>query len=132
MATIPVGLHPSALAISPAGSELYVANTDSDTVTVVDTRTRAILRTIDLRPYVGAPVGASPDGLAVSEDGSTLYVANAGDNDVAVIRLGPPGSTSGVDRVAGLIPTGFYPLRAGPRSSSQLLVVNMYGLGPAR
>ena len=128
VATIPVGLHPSALAISPAGSELYVANTDSDTVTVVDTRTRAILRTIDLRPYVGAPVGASPDGLAVSQDGSTLYVANAGDNDVAVIRLGPPGSTSGVDRVAGLIPTGFYP-SALALSSSQLLVVNMYGLG---
>lgn len=126
--TLATGLHPSAMALNPANSELYVANTDSDAVTVIDTRSNTVLRNIDLRPYAGAPVGASPDGLSVSADGATLYAANAGDNDVAVIQLGPAGSTSGLDRVLGLIPTGWYPAGLVARSST-LYVVNMYGIG---
>ena len=125
VASIPVGLHPSSLAANPTGDEAYVANTDSDTVSVLDTRTQRVLRTIDLHPYAGAPVGSSPDALAVSADGRTLYVANAGNNDVAVVTLG---DGTGLDRVAGLIPTGYYPT-ALAIVGSRLDVVNMYGLG---
>lgn len=127
---IRVALHPSALALNPSNEELYVANTDSDTVSVIDTATSRVLRRIDLHPYAGASIGASPNALAVSSDGSTLYVANAGNNDVAVVELASPGSTVNDDRVAGLIPTGWYPSAVAlDGSESTLLVLNMYGLG---
>ena len=128
VATLATGLHPSALAMNRASGELYVANTDSDTVSVVDASGHRLLRAIDLHPDAGAPVGSSPDALAVSPDGGTLYVANAGDNDVAVVQLGPPGSTAGVDRVLGLIPTGWYPAGLALHANV-LFAVNMYGLG---
>jgi YVTN family beta-propeller protein len=128
LVTLATGLHPSALALNPAGNELYVANTDADTVAVIDTAADVVLRTIDMRLYAGAPVGTSPDALAVSPDGSTLYVANAGNNDVAVIALARSGSVSGLDRLTGLIPTGWEPTAISVRSG-QIDVVNMYGLG---
>jgi YVTN family beta-propeller protein len=125
-----VGTHPSALATNPARPELYVADTDSDTVSVIDTTTNRRLRTIGLAPYPGAPVGTSPNGLAVSPDGRTLYVANAGNNDVAVVRLGGPAPARPADRVAGLIPTAWYPtaLALAPDGAT-LYVANGKGLG---
>jgi YVTN family beta-propeller protein len=128
LGALATGLHPCAMALNPTNSELFVANSDSDTVTVIDTAKNAVLRTIDLRPYAGAPIGTSPDAVSVSADGGTLYVANAGNNDVSVVKLGAPGSTSGLDRVEGLIPTGWYPAGVAVRSN-MLFVVNMYGLG---
>src|SRR5262249_38108973 len=77
---IKVGSHPSALALNPLSDELYVADTDSDTITVIDTAQKKVVRTFSDRPFNGASIGASPNGLAVSPDGRTLYVANAGDN----------------------------------------------------
>jgi YVTN family beta-propeller protein len=128
--TLSVGEHPSAIALNPVNRELYIANTDSDTITVVDSDSATVLRTIDERPFSGAQVGASPDGLAVSPDGTTLYVANAGDNDVAVVKLVTAGSTSAADKIAGMIPTAWYPsaLAINPAGST-LFVVNMKGLG---
>src|SRR6185503_18331466 len=41
MTQIPTGLHPSDLALSLDGNTLYVANANSDTITVVDTQARA-------------------------------------------------------------------------------------------
>jgi YVTN family beta-propeller protein len=128
LGVLATGLHPCAMALNPTSSELYVANSDSDTVTVIDTARNTVLRTIDLRPYAGAPIGTSPDAVSVSPDGGTLYVANAGNNDVSVVKLGTPGSTSGLDRVQGLIPTGWYPAGVAARSNV-IFVVNMYGLG---
>jgi len=63
----------------------------------------------------------------VSPDGSTLYVANAGDNDVAVVRLATAGAA---DRIAGLIPTAWYPsgVTMDPAGST-LFVTNMKALG---
>jgi len=124
---IKVGNHPSALALNPQREELYVADTDSDTITVIDTAQGNVARTFSDRPFDGAGIGASPNGLAVSPDGTTLYVANAGDNDVAVFRLAHGGSA---DAPSGLIPTGWYPSAVAIDPSGQeLFVVNMKGLG---
>jgi YVTN family beta-propeller protein len=125
--TVTVGMHPCAIATSPTRNEVYVANGDSDSVSVLDATSGAVLRTIDLRPYPNAPVGASPDGLTVSPDGSTLYVTNAGDDDVAVVRLATGTSP---DRVAGLIPTAWYPSGvAVDPTGTTLFAINMKGLG---
>jgi len=125
--TVRVGTHPSAITTSPNRDEIYVANTDSDSISVLSASTGSVLRTIDMRPYTNAPMGASPNALSVSPDGSTLYVANAGDNDVAVVRLATAGAA---DRIAGLIPTAWYPsgVTMDPAGST-LFVTNMKALG---
>ena len=104
--SIKVGQHPSALKVNRLRSELYVANTDGDTVSVIDLKTGAVARTIDLAPYPGAPVGSSPNAFALSPRGDTLYVANAGASALDVIALGDRRQS---DRIAGRIPTGWYP-----------------------
>jgi YVTN family beta-propeller protein len=126
--TVHVGTHPSAITTSSTADEVYVANTDSDSISVLDASTGTVLRTIDLRPYADAPIGASPNALAVSPDGATLYVANAGDNDVAVVQLATAGGAT--DRVAGLVPTAWYPSGVAlDPTGSTLFVTNMKALG---
>ena len=80
---IAVGSLPSALAVSADGKRLYVANTGSNSVSVIDTITN---KRIDADPSifcVDIGVGSSPSALAVS--GTRLYVANTGNGTVSVI-----------------------------------------------
>ncbi len=124
-ADIEVGLHPSALALSRNGGRLYVANANSDSVSVIDTSTNHVVRTISVTMNRKTPLGSSPNALAVTSDGRTLYVANASNNAVAVIDLARGGSNP-----EGFIPTGWYPtavtLSADER---QLFVASGYGFG---
>ena len=118
--------HPSALAANPARDEVYVADANSDTVSVLDTRTDAVKATIPVGLVPGGPKGATPDGLAVAPDGRTLYVALAGENAVAVV---------GLDRraVRGFIPTSWYPADVDVTPDGRALVVtnrNDSGAGP--
>lgn len=101
-AQIAVELHPVALVWDEARHRLYVANGNSDSVSVVDTRTDAVVRTIAIRPFGPAAHGAAPTALAISGDGATLFVACGGINAVAVVR-----TADGVTQ--GLIPTAWYP-----------------------
>ncbi|ODQ95249.1 Ig-like domain-containing protein [Mycolicibacterium holsaticum] len=81
---IRVGPAPSALALSPDNTRLYVANTGSGTVSVIDTTT--YLR-VDANPSVlsmDIRVGAAPSALAFGSDGR-LYVANRAGKSVSVI-----------------------------------------------
>src|SRR5262249_20905150 len=48
VAQIEVGLHPSGLVLSPDRSRLYVANANSDTVSVIDTRSDTVVETISV------------------------------------------------------------------------------------
>ena len=121
LASITVGTHPNKAIADRSGKHLFVANGDSDQVSVVDTAADKVSRTISLAPYPGAQVGSTPDALALSPDERTLYVANAGNNDVAVVD-----TASG--NVRGLIPTGWYPTSVLPLNG-QLLVTNAKGLG---
>ncbi len=130
LATVAVGLHPGALAIDPVRPRLYAANTDDDSVSVVDTDSDRVAGTISLAPYPGAPEGSVPDGLAVSSDGRWLFVANAGNNDVAVVDLGDPAAAAAAPRVVGLIPTAWYPTTVTvSRDGRTLWVTNAKGLG---
>ena len=78
-ATIPVGNGPLAVAISPDGKKVYVANAyDTATISVIDTSTNTITSTV--------PVGGTwPYGVAVSPDGARLYIAKTDSNTVSVI-----------------------------------------------
>ncbi len=122
---IDVGLHPSALAVSPKADRLYVANANSDTVSVIDTESDRVISTLAVRPWRSAPLGSSPNALTVSADGKTLYVANGANNAVAVVR---PYDTK--NSVRGFIPTGWYPTAVALTADGrQLCVASGYGLG---
>ncbi len=76
---IPVGHNPQRAVITPDGREVYVSNTDSNTVSVINTRSDTVTNTLQ--------VGAQPGALVVSGDGRYVYVANNG-GDVSVIDTG--------------------------------------------
>jgi YVTN family beta-propeller protein len=118
---VPVGTHPVAAVLDPTGTRLYVADAESDEVTVVDTATAKALRTWPLAPYQGAQVGVSPSALALSADGSQLYVTGAGNDDVVVLD-----TTDG--HVRGALPTAWYPTSVTV-AGDRLLVTNGKGLG---
>jgi YVTN family beta-propeller protein len=115
--SIPVGTHPVAAVLS--GKRLYVANGESDTISVVDTKRGTVTDTWSLSPYSGAQVGVSPSALTL--DGDRLYVTGAGNDDVLALDTGN-------GHLLGALPTGWYPtgvVVAGKR----LLVLNGKGLG---
>jgi YVTN family beta-propeller protein len=98
------GLHACALALSPNGKFLVVANAGSDTLSVIDTRTDKIVETICARQNPGDPFGAQPDALAFDWTGKKLFVCNGTQNAVAVFQFKP-----GASKLLGLIPVGWFP-----------------------
>ncbi|MFF7234664.1 Ig-like domain repeat protein, partial [Streptomyces sioyaensis] len=80
---ITVGLHPIGVAIDPSETFVYVANSGSNSVSVISTSSNSVVTTL-----VGASYGFStPWDLKVTPDGSTLYVANNGNQTVTAINL---------------------------------------------
>ena len=65
----PVGSTPDALALSPDGKRLYVANADNNDVAVIDTSNAAESRVLGF-----LPTGWYPSALAIAPDGKTLYI----------------------------------------------------------
>jgi YVTN family beta-propeller protein len=60
-----------------SGSFLYVANSNSDDVSVISVATNAVVATI--------PVGDGPGGIGITPNGAFVYVSNSGSNSVSVI-----------------------------------------------
>jgi YVTN family beta-propeller protein len=121
---IEVGRHPTAMAVDEARQRLYVANSNSDSVSVIDTRSNSVLENIPIQPFERKVAGAAPEALALGKDGQRLYVACAGLNAVAVIALRPSA------RLEGLIPTAWYPNHVAVSPDGNYLAVStMLGVG---
>jgi YVTN family beta-propeller protein len=125
-AQVATGLHPSDLALSHGGNTLFVANANSDTVTIIDTHTKTVRETLLVRPDPTLPFGSEPDGLALNSDEKTLLVACAGNNAIAVVRLPYARHTNTL--VQGFFPTDWYP-GAVVADKSFAYVANVKGLG---
>ncbi|MCL6094554.1 MAG: YncE family protein [Actinobacteria bacterium] len=76
--TITTGTEPSAFAVAPDGSTVYVANRGSDTVSVIDAYTDKVTSTIK--------VGLEPDAVATSSNGAFIVVANLDDNNINIVN----------------------------------------------
>jgi YVTN family beta-propeller protein len=120
---IPVGRHPTGVAWDEQNGRLYVANGNSDTVSVIDTRARTRLRSIAIAPFRERKIGLAPTDVEVSSDGATLYVTLGGVNAVAVYGL--PGG-----QFRGLIPTGWYPSSIDVSADGRTIAVGaLFGVG---
>jgi YVTN family beta-propeller protein len=129
-AELAVELHASALAASPDGRYVVVANTGSDTLSVIDTRKDQVIEKIWTRQTPADLFGAQPNALAFDRSGSRLFACNGTQNAVAVIKFHPQERES---KVLGLIPVGWFPgaVAFDPQRSA-LYVANIKGIGAAK
>jgi YVTN family beta-propeller protein len=77
--TLQVGANPTHLAASPVRNEIYVVNTQSGTISVIDAEANRIAATI--------PVHRLPSFVSVDSTGHRAYVANSGSNTISILDL---------------------------------------------
>ncbi len=123
------GLHPTGMALF--GSALLVANTYSDTISVIDTATNHVMRRLNLglpisTPGQGPAYGAAPVSIAVDNAHGVAYVALYNANSIAVVDL----SGSATRPVMGLIPVAYAPGSVVlDTADNELIVANDKGIG---
>jgi YVTN family beta-propeller protein len=125
--TILTGLHPTGMAFYK--QYLLVANTYSDTISVIDTNTNEVAWTINLGLPIGVPgtgqsaYGAAPNSIAVNAKKDVAYVALYNANAIAVVNL----KTSAV---SGMIPVAYAPSSVVlDAANNTLIVANDKGIG---
>jgi YVTN family beta-propeller protein len=126
-----IGLHPTGMATF--GDALLVTNTYSDTISVIDTATNRVMRTINLGLPIRVPgqkhhaYGAGPNSIAVDEHAGIAYVALYNANAIAVVDLS---GSSDDECVLGMIPVAYAPASVVlDRTDHRLLVANDKGIG---
>jgi YVTN family beta-propeller protein len=123
---IATGLHPTGMALF--GTSLLMSNTYSDTISVIDTATNKVTRTIDVSlpikvPGQKAAYGAAPVGIAVDAKTGVAYVALYNANAIAVVDI----ATGAVE---GMIPVAYAPGSiAFDAADNVLIVANDKGVG---
>jgi DNA-binding beta-propeller fold protein YncE len=130
---IPVGGAPTKMTLNRAANRLFVANANSDTVSVVSLPDGGLVSQLSVatagRSGASSLLGSNPNDVALSPDETTFYVTLGGNNAVAVFRLGDrdrgasPGRASLPSTLLGLIPTGFYPHAVAVDATGQALYV---------
>lgn len=101
-ATLPGGVGPFGVAITPDGNFAFVTNQGSDDVTVIETTNNTI---------VGGPipVGNGPERIGFTPNGAFAYIANFNSNFVSVINTSTLAVTSVPMGVAGCRGIGVTP-----------------------
>src|SRR5919198_1181222 len=120
--SITVGLHPTAMYVK--GTALFVANTNSDTVSVVDTTKDEVVQTIETRPWPSSTVGYAPTSIAMTDDAHLLVTLGRA-NAVAVYRY--QGDPQQPVSYIGLLPTDYYPATVA-FVGGQIVVTNTRGI----
>ncbi len=125
--------EPTRIILNPRQTRLYVAESSSDSVAVINTKTHQTIEEIGTTAPKSVFAnqkgfkGSSPNSVAVSADGGFLYVTNGGANSVAVIRLAHDGDGEGGSgarsELQGVIPTGWYPNSVSVRADGSMLYV---------
>lgn len=143
---IAVGGQPNKMLLNRDQDRLFVANGNSDSVSVIDTASDTVLEEFNVTAPKSVLTkadklrGANPNSLALTPDERFLLVTNGGTNSVAVVKLGlmeheaKHGGSDDRDeahedgrksKVIGLIPTGWYPNSVSlSKNGDTLYVVN--------
>ncbi len=123
--SIPVGLQPTAL--YRHGSTLFVANSNDDSVSIIDTGRRKVTQTFNANPLPGSTAdGHHVNGITMP-DNEHLLVSLGRDNALAV--YGFEGAQAPVS-YQGLLPTDFYPSGVQTNTArGEVVVTNMRGIG---
>ena len=114
--------HPTDMTLDRHGRLLYVANANSNSVTVIDIHARKAIETLHTALSPDAPIGSTTNSVALDETDHTLYIANADNNYLAAFDVSQPGHS----RSLGFIPVGWYPTCVRV-SGGTLLVANGKG-----
>ena len=122
---VPVGRQPSGTAFSVDGRSLFVANSDSDSVSIVPLDPTKPVQTTSLQSSNDPGFGLMPTDVNPDPDGRTLYVACGGLNAVLVADVGQ-GLT-----VRGSLPTAWYPVSMVQQGGT-LWVACTKGIGSRR
>ena len=118
-----VGKNPEEMLFSADGAALYVAASDSDSVSVIDLTTpMGTVRQNFLGGGATAPRGISPSALAWGPNGR-LYVTEANENAIAVFDV-----NTGFTQV-GRIPTEWYPTDVEVLSDGTVVSLTGKGVG---
>ncbi|MER6105883.1 bifunctional YncE family protein/alkaline phosphatase family protein [Streptomyces sp. NPDC001832] len=123
--SIDVGLHPTA--VYAKDGALFVTNTATNDVSVVDTRNNKVVQTIAAQPWPEASVGYHPNAVTLTDDGH-LLVTLGGANAVAVYRYTSPQEPVSY---VGLLPTDFFPSEI-TTVGDQVVVSNTRGIDARR
>ena len=105
IARILVGSHPNDLCQTHDGRYLFVANSQDNTVSVIDAVRFRVLETLDAALYPDSPEGSTSNSIALNNGDKRLYIANADNNCLSVFDVEHPGHSIS----KGFIPTGWYP-----------------------
>src|ERR1700761_4717268 len=103
---------------------LFVANTNSDTVSVIDTKKDKVVQTIETRPWKSSDTGYEPTSIAMTADNHLLVTLGRA-NAVAVYQY--HGSPQQPVNYIGLLPTDYYPINV-TALNDQVLVTNTRGI----
>jgi YVTN family beta-propeller protein len=120
--SIGVGLHPTALYV--AGNAVFVANTNSDTVSVIDSTKDAVVQTIATQPWLTSQVGYEPTSIALTQDNHLLVTLGRA-NAVAVYRY--TGKPQEPVSFIGLLPTDYFPSEIATVGNS-IVITNTRGI----
>jgi YVTN family beta-propeller protein len=120
---VAVGLAPSGVALSPDAKLLAVANGHSDSVSLIDTESLRALE-VKVPTWPEGTLGSQPIAVAFAPDGRMLYVACGGNNAIAVVA-----QDRGSWKLAGALPTGWFPSGVAVDSKGALHVINIKGVG---
>ena len=107
--TLTVGANPVAVAVNPATNKIYVANQNSNNVTIIDGATFSTRTVI---------TGAAPDALAVNSVTNKIYIANANGNSVTVL--------DGTTNRTSTVTVGGYPIAIAANSTTNKVYVANY------
>jgi YVTN family beta-propeller protein len=123
--SIPVGLEPSAEYLAKDGT-LMVANSNNDSISLINTSTGAVEQTVNVNPLPGTTVGSNPNAITMPNS-STVLVSIGRDNALAV--YGYSGARMPL-KYEGLLPTDFYPVNAQyDPAVGKVVVTNDKGIG---
>jgi len=104
-APISVGDNPNEMILSPDEKLLYVCNSNDNSVSIIDLKSKHVIETLDAALFPNSPSGSTTNSVALDFKSKRLYIANANNNCIAVFDVTNPGKSM----AKGFIPVGWYP-----------------------